>query len=84
MFTLMFWKSVAERSGSTFLEALLSAILLGGASTLTGVDWIAALNFAGLAAVIAVVKNVLVAKATDGSPSAGNVEKLSGPDHRAE
>lgn len=77
MFTLTFWKAVLERSVSTFLEALLAAILSLGVTTLTGVDWLLALNISGLSFVIAVIKNVLVATATNGSPSATNVESLA-------
>ena len=77
MFTWTFWKAVLERSISTFLEAFLAAILSLGATTLTGVDWLLALNISGLSFVIAVLKNVLVAKVTDGSPSATNAEALT-------
>jgi hypothetical protein len=45
-----------------------------GATTLTGVDWLLALNISGLSFVIALLKNILVAKATDGNPSAINAE----------
>lgn len=76
MFTLTFWKATLERSLFTFIEALLAAVISLGATTLTGVDWLLALNIAGLSFVIAVLKNVLVAKVTDGSPSAVNAEAL--------
>lgn len=77
MFTLAFWKAVLERSLFTFLEAFLAALLSLGVTTLTGVDWLLALNISGLSFVIALVKNILVAKATNGSPSAVNAETLN-------
>jgi|GEM_PF-4259403 len=77
MFTLVFWKAVLERSAFSFLEALTAVLLTAGVTTLTGVDWVAALNVAALAGVIALIKNILVAKATDGSPSLTNAEHLN-------
>jgi hypothetical protein len=74
MFTWTFWKAALERSVSTFVEAFLAALLSLGATTLTGVDWLLALNISGLSFVIALLKNILVAKATDGNPSAINAE----------
>jgi hypothetical protein len=85
MFTLTFWKAVLERSVSTFLEAFLAAILSLGATTLTGVDWLLALNISGLSFVLALIKNILVAKVTDGNPSALNAEvPVDRPRHAAE
>jgi hypothetical protein len=77
MFTLVFWKAVLERSIFAFLEAFLAAILSLGVTTLTDVDWLLALNISGLSFVIALIKNILVAKATNGSPSVTNAEKLN-------
>jgi hypothetical protein len=74
MFTWTFWKAALERSVSTFVESFLAALLSLGATTLTGVDWLLALNISGLSFVIALLKNILVAKATDGNPSAINAE----------
>jgi hypothetical protein len=77
MFTLVFWKAVFERSTFAFLEAFLAAILSLGVTTLTDVDWLLALNISGLSFVLALIKNILVAKATNGSPSVTNAEKLN-------
>lgn len=77
MFTLIFWKAVLERSLFAFLESFLAVLLSLGVTTLTGVDWLTALNIAALSFVIALVKNILVAKVTDGSPSAVNAERLN-------
>lgn len=77
MFTLTFWKAVLERSIATFLEAFLAAVLMLGGTTLTGVDWLTALNISALSFVIAIVKNVLVAWGTNGSPSATNAEVIA-------
>jgi hypothetical protein len=83
MFTLAFWKAALERSISTFVESFLAALLSLGATTLTGVDWLLALNISGLSFVIALLKNILVAKATDGNPSAFNAEVAVGKGRHA-
>jgi hypothetical protein len=75
MFTWTFWKAVLERSLWTFVQAFLGP--LTAAALLTDVDWLLLLNGAALAFIIAVLKNVGVAMATDGSPSTVNAEKLS-------
>lgn len=77
MFTLTFWKAVMERSVSAFIESLLATLLTLGVTTLTGVDWLLALNISALSFVIAVLKNILAAKATNGSPSLVNAETVT-------
>lgn len=77
MFTLVFWKAVLERSVFAFIESFLAALLSLGVTTLTGVDWILALNISALSFVLAVLKNILTAKLTNGSPSLVDAEKLN-------
>lgn len=62
MWSRKFWADLAERSVKAALWALLGTLGADATGTLTGVDWIGALNVAGYALVIAVVANVLGTK----------------------
>lgn len=77
MWTLVFWKSVFERSFFTFIEALAASLTVYvGATGLEGVDWLHILSIAGLSFVYAVLKNIL-SGLKSGNPSVGNVEVLN-------
>jgi hypothetical protein len=76
VFTLIFWKAIAERGLKTFVEAW-AAALVADAGGLIDADWIGSLSIAGMATLIAVLLNIGVGLSTNGSPSLGDAEKLS-------
>lgn len=75
MWTLAFWKAIAERAIKTFAETLAGALAINQ-FTPADIDWNTSLAIAGLAALIAVLFNIGTAGATDGSPSLAG-EKLT-------
>lgn len=75
MFTLLFWKAVAERSIKTFCQVLAVLITVNGLG-IHEVDWFDVLSIAGLAAIASLVTSVATAGATDGSPSLTTAETL--------
>lgn len=68
--TSAFWKGAAERAIKTFAQALLG-VLMGGASGLLDVDWVAALSVAGLATVGSVLTSLATPDFTAGGAEAG-------------
>lgn len=62
MWTRKFWADLAERSVKAALWALLGTLGADATGTLSGVDWLGALNVAGYALVIAVIANILGTK----------------------
>jgi hypothetical protein len=62
MWSRKFWLDLAERSLKAGAWALLGTLGAGATGTLTGVDWLGALNVAGYALVIAVLANLLGTK----------------------
>lgn len=74
MWTKAFWKSVAERSISTFLQAFIGAVAVGVG--FQDVNWVAVFSVAGVAFLVSVAKNILVALGSDGNPSVGSVEAV--------
>lgn len=62
-----FWAGTAERALKTFAQSLLG-VLMGGASGLLDVDWVAALSVAGLATVGSVLTSVATPDFTAGVP----------------
>jgi hypothetical protein len=76
VFTLIFWKAIAERGFKTFVEAW-AAVLVTGGIGIHDTDWLGSLSIAGLATLIAVLLNIGVGLSTNGSPSLGDAEKLS-------
>ncbi len=83
MFTLLFWKALAERSLKTFAQAA-AALLIGDGVGLLTVDWVSVGSVAGLAAVISALTSIGTAAATDGSPSMVHAEVLTVPDGTGE
>ena len=75
MFTLTFWKATAERTIGTFAATVLG---LAGTDTIgmLALDWPQIFAASGVIAGLTVLKCITVATATDGSPSAANVEAL--------
>lgn len=68
MWTVTFWKAVAERAVFTFAETLL-AVLGVGATDLLSVPWVSALSTAGLAALLSVLKSIVANKVGNAGPS---------------
>ena len=58
MWTVAFWKDLAERALATFAEALVAALVVveGG---IVDVDWGQGLGVAALAALVAVLKGIV-------------------------
>jgi Putative lactococcus lactis phage r1t holin len=75
MWTLTFWRAVAERAISTAAE---TAIALIGATVVFGaVNWRMIGSAVLLAALLSVLKGIASAKLTDGLPSLTGAEVLS-------
>lgn len=66
--TREFWQGAAERAIKTFAQALLG-VIMGGASGLLDVDWVAALSVAGLATVGSLLTSVATPDFTAGAPA---------------
>lgn len=62
MWTVIFWKDVAERTIWTFAQALLAFLVIG--VPITGIDWAAALSISATAAAAAFLKGIVTAYAT--------------------
>lgn len=78
IFSGTFLKALAERSISTFAEALVGVLLALGATDLLGVDWKFALSAAGLTTVMAMLKGIAAAGfGKDSSPGFGTAETLA-------
>lgn len=75
MWTVLFWKAVAERAIKTFAQGAV-ALLVGDGIGITDVNWATVASVAGLAAIASVLTSVASAGATDGSPSL-TTEKLT-------
>ena len=80
--TSAFWQGAAERAIKTFAQALLG-VIMGGASGLLDVDWVAALSVAGLATVGAVLTSLASPDFTAGAPTDDDYQgKHEAPDPR--
>ena len=66
--TTAFWKGTTERAVKTFAQALLG-VLIGGATELLDVDWVAALSVAGLATVVSLLTSISTPDFTAGAPT---------------
>lgn len=71
--TREFWAGTAERAIKTFAQALLG-VIMGGASGLLDVDWVAALSVAGLATVGSLLTSVATPDFTAGTPAADDYQ----------
>lgn len=63
-----FWKAAAERAISTFAQAFVATIGVGAVG-FGDVDWINILSISGVAALLSVVKSLIVNGATETGPS---------------
>lgn len=68
MWTITFWKAVAERAIFTIVEVLIPLI---AATRLDLIDWQATLWIAATAGALAVLKGVLAARVGNAGPSLG-------------
>ena len=75
MWTVTFWKAVAERALKTFAQAA-GALLLAAGTGLLDADWVGVVSGSGMAALLSVLTSIATAAMTDGSPSLGNVEEV--------
>lgn len=75
MFTLTFWKATLERTIGTFAATVLG---LAGTDTIgmLSLDWVQIGQASAIIAGLTVLKCLVVAAGSDGSPSATNVEAL--------
>lgn len=74
LWTLAFWKGLAERAIKTFAQSFIAALgvlgVIGGTSGLTEVPWLDALSIAGLATLFSVVTSIGNADFVAGKPPA--------------
>lgn len=75
VFSGAFWKAALERALNTFLQFLVGVWGVNGITS-ADLDWGQTLAGAGIAAGVSVIKSLIVATATDGGPSIGNVETV--------
>lgn len=80
MFTLIFWRATLERVLVTAAEVL-AALLVTDGFDLTDLTGGATWSVVGLAALGALLKCIITASATNGSPAIGSAEELAR--HRA-
>ena len=76
MFTVNFWKATFERSLGTAAAVFLSAYSVDTAGWLS-VDHLHTLEISGIAFGLTVLKCIVVATLSDGTPSFGNVETFN-------
>lgn len=82
--TAAFWKGALERLVKTFIQAFLAAAMVGVGSDIAGVgltdlNWMGALNIAGLAALISLATSVLNAQFVAGVPAPQPLPPAPGP-----
>ena len=70
----LFIKSMLVRAAYTFAETMIGLIIVG--QTFTEIDWIHALSVSGVAAVVSILKSVIV-----GLPEAADVDLSGGDKH---
>lgn len=78
--TPAFWRGAAERAVKTFAQALLG-VLMGGATGILDVDWLAALSVAGLATVVSLLTSISTPDFTAGAPTPDAADDYE-PRHR--
>lgn len=75
MWTLKFWKAVAERAVSTIAQAGLAAI--GVSATLEAIDWKVIGSVAAVAGVLSVLKSLVAQQIGNKGPSLTSSEELT-------
>jgi len=82
MWTLAFWRAVAERAISTAAEAALGVIL--SVASVGAINWRIVGSTVLIATLASVLKNLAAAVGTDGSPSLSGAEVLTPVPRRAD
>ena len=75
IWTVQFWAAAAERAIGTFAQALI-AVIGTQLVAIHLIDWPTVLAISATAALLSLLKSVVVATITDGSPAIGGTEKL--------
>lgn len=75
MFTLPFWKAVAERAAKSFAYSL-TATLTAGATDIVEMPWASAVRIALGVTALSVLGSLGSTLATGGGPSLTNAERL--------
>lgn len=75
MFTIDFWKAAGERALWTFAQSALATIGVGAAG-FGEVDWIAVASVGGVAAVVSILKSIIVNGVTGDGPSITKAEQI--------
>jgi len=76
VWTVEFWRAVAERAIWTFAQTLLGVLTIS-ATGLLDTSWVAALSTAGMAALLAVLKSITANYVTGNGPSLGGDEHVA-------
>jgi len=76
MFTIEFWKAAGERAVWTFAQSAIATIGVGSIG-FGDVNWIAVASVGGVAAVISVLKSIIVNGVTGDGPSITKAETLA-------
>lgn len=79
MFTSAFWIATGERAASTFAQAALAAIGVGAVG-FGDIDWINVASVSGVAAVLSILKSLVVNAATGTGPSVTAAEQTVAKD----
>jgi len=79
--TPAFWQGAGERAVKTFAQALLG-VLMGGATGVLDVDWVAALSVSALATIVSVLTSLVTPDFTAGTPADEYQGKHEAPDPR--
>lgn len=79
MFTLAFWKAAFERALWTFAQALIAVIGVGAVG-FGDIDWLAAASIGGVAAVVSILKSIIVNGVTGDGPSITKAEQTVSKD----
>lgn len=74
MWTITFWKAVAERAISTAAQAALGVLI--SVASVGAIDWRLVGSTVLIATLVSVLKNIAAAAITDGSPSLNGSESL--------
>lgn len=73
LWTLAFWKGLAERAVKTFAQSL-AGLLTAGTIGILDVDWVTALSVSGLVTLASVLTSIGTADFVAGAPEGKHVE----------